>query len=622
MLPKVEEAHYLDKLNKVLIFIDEQRPTQRELREFMQEEEMWDKELLGPDFWDFHQIIREKRYKLGKLASKMLDNRREPAVEKELLFRHILRENELLSKYIFDALNERLHSDAELYRYMTSYVYPGQKIRRPDFLSWLKLVTILGYIRIIGIRYGLTDAGKDAMRWIDQIDVESLLEEERQEEAGEGEDEDEDDEEELAQAVIKATARKPAQAKDEDEDEDEDGDEPGADDAGDEEAPARGSAATDEDEDALTARLAASLGHPSSTPARPTAADAADVDDAPAPPPASAGDDADDDEAARRRFRRRPEPPPLQAAARAKPAPAQPPASSTPAVAPLVVAEEPAPPAAELAVRQPSRRPPSPRELPFGPTQLAENLERLTTWWADFDGRQLRHATDFGLSPLEHELAPQDFLLKLVSLATLVIGDPREADRAGFVNRLDRVRFFPRLMADGGALYPLLLELGHFDDDGGHRLLGENLLTLLRHRERLAAQPDLPARLAALTSGEELLTLLRTVFFDGLPGCEPHWVVREMVLLGLWKAAELRGVAAVPQRPARQAAYRLGLLATAHAGSARELLDAARRIAAVLGPETAFDEPLAHLGRALGCRAACPHVDECPYHCREKLDLP
>jgi len=171
MLPKVEEAHYLDKLNKVLIFIDEQRPTQRELREFMQEEEMWDKELLGPDFWDFHQIIREKRYKLGKLASKMLDNRREPAVEKELLFRHILRENELLSKYIFDALNERLHSDAELYRYMTSYVYPGQKIRRPDFLSWLKLVTILGYIRIIGIRYGLTDAGKDAMRWIDQIDV-------------------------------------------------------------------------------------------------------------------------------------------------------------------------------------------------------------------------------------------------------------------------------------------------------------------------------------------------------------------------------------------------------------------------------------------------------------------
>lgn len=647
MLPRVEEALYMDKLNRLLYFIDEQRPSAREVREFMQEQDIWDREVVNEDFWEFYGVIKEKRFKLGKLGSKLLDARLDGKAEREILFRHVLAENEILAKYVFDALAERLHSDAELYRYLTSYVYPGKKLRRPDFLSYLKLLSVLGYIRVIGIRWALGDAGKEIMKQIEQIDVESLLEEEREEE-GADEEEDDDDEKELAAAIARASKRSRAQDA-----EDEDAAAGAAAQDDDADRPSRGRAsrsAEDEDEEGGGRREeeaeqerrarddaddAEHEGHegrreapderaapPRPAGAQPAAHRAASRDDdeeeppprRPRPEPASEEDEEErrsvttpGREARQEPVRRAPLPP------RAAPAPAVDEELAEPAAA--------SPGPAPLEPRPARRLPPQAATRPFGPSQVAENVERLRAWWAEFEPRQLRRATDFGMSPLEYELQPQAFLLKLCSLATLVVGDPRPADRWGFVNKLERVRFFPRLMADGAELYPLLAELQLFAGEPGHRMLAENLLTLLRHREQLAAQPELPARLASVREGGELIRMLSETFFAGQPGLEAHWVVREMVLLGVWKEPALRGVAAVPQRPARQMAYRLGLLDTPFAATARDVLDAARRITAVLGPETAFDEPLHHLAGELGCRPACPAAESCGYHCRECYDL-
>jgi len=257
----------------------------------------------------------------------------------------------------------------------------------------------------------------------------------------------------------------------------------------------------------------------------------------------------------------------------------------------------------------------------MGPTQVAENLERLRAWWADLEDRQPRRATDYGLGALEYEVSPQAFLLKLLTLAGLVVGDRREADRWQFVNRLDRVRFFPRLATSGQDLYALLSELDFLGGSSSERMLGEHLLTVVRQREVLAGAPELPNELAAMTDGPALVARLRALFFHDLPVPEPHWVVREMVLLGIWRAPSLRAVASVPERVTRQAAHRLGLLESPYASDSDELLAASMSLGAVLGPDLAFDEPVWHLGAQLGCRSGCPHTKGCAYHCRERYDL-
>ena len=55
----------------------------------------------------------------------------------ELLFHRLRDENILLLKYVLEALDVegggRLHSVHELYRMITSYVYPGEYITLPSF---------------------------------------------------------------------------------------------------------------------------------------------------------------------------------------------------------------------------------------------------------------------------------------------------------------------------------------------------------------------------------------------------------------------------------------------------------------------------------------------------------
>jgi hypothetical protein len=95
--------------------------------------------------------------------------------------------NRFLTKYVFEALDVdgggRLHSTHELYRLITSYVYAGEYVTLPNFQSWIKWMAGAGYIRYIGIRWGLSDKGKAEMAKIRMMDVDELLEDEEEEAA-------------------------------------------------------------------------------------------------------------------------------------------------------------------------------------------------------------------------------------------------------------------------------------------------------------------------------------------------------------------------------------------------------------------------------------------------------
>ncbi len=592
VLPGVPEQLYLVKLNKLLYFIDENRPKLRELRMFMQEEDMWDRSAMTDEFWEFYGIQKAKRFRLTKFGIKILDLRTDPDEQKEAFFKYIVRENEILARYVFDALTERLHSDAELYRYITSYVYPGKLIRRPEFINWLKLVSVLEYIRILGIRWALTERGQEAMKWIEKIDVESILEEERMEEEGEEEDEeDEDDEtpEELAARLERVRRRREEDAamaaKDDAEGEDEDDE--GEVDGGMEEPYEDEEEAPYQDEDYEEGDEAPYQGalEPHEDEATPEEEPEEEVEARPAAARRPAGGAL---------------PSPRRKVARA------------PRPAARVVTDLP---------EQVAMLPIPGGERPLSAQLVTENLERLVAWWTEFGERELRRAEDFGLGAMQYDMEPQVFFLKVLSLSRLVITDPRPTDRWGFFNKLERARFFPLLVKDPSQAYGALEESGTFTEGPRARVPGEHLFEIMRFRHVLVGSEGLLDELGAMEDPATLVGRLSELFFDGRPSLEAHWIVREMFTMGLWRHEALRAGCPVPSASTRRMAHRLGLLPSPYASSARDLLDAAARISEFLGPEVGFDEPLHHLAKHLGCRESCPHKAGCPYNCREKLDL-
>jgi len=263
--------------------------------------------------------------------------------------------------------------------------------------------------------------------------------------------------------------------------------------------------------------------------------------------------------------------------------------------------------------------------LPFSPAGLsaeeaiAENLQRIRGWWRTVSPRPLTQAEDFGVMPLAYEAGDKRiFILQVAALATIVAGDPRPADRPGFVNSLNRARFFHRLMEDAADGLVVFEELEWFSADPGHTALAENLFHVLRQRAALAARPELPDELAGAEGASALCALLREHLFGAGAGLEPHWMVRELVRGGIWDAEAVGDAAVVPTRETLEAGYRLGLLDRPDADGPAELLAASATLAGLLGPQDAFGEPFGHLHEHFGCAWGCRYVAGCPFHCREK----
>ena len=186
VLPGADDQSYWPKLRALIEFVDEARPNRRELREFMQDQETWDRDRFEP-FFDLVQVEKQgKRYRLGKVARQLLDAA-DDEQRRLTVVRRIVSENPILIRCMFDALEERLFSDAELWRYLTSHVYPGEHVGGAEFRDWMRWMRLCGVVRVIGIRFGFCAGIDEIKRLVGRIDVEEELMDE------EDDDEDDDD---------------------------------------------------------------------------------------------------------------------------------------------------------------------------------------------------------------------------------------------------------------------------------------------------------------------------------------------------------------------------------------------------------------------------------------------
>lgn len=148
-------------------------------RSYLREQGLWDKSRVETIFslvdvsWDREQVT------FGSLARSIRESHEEDAIQ-DAIFARLRQENGLLVKYVFDALDVenggRLHSDNELYRMITSYVYPGDFITLTSFQSWIHWMAGAGVLKVVGIRWALTERALEVLPAIRSMDVEEILE--------------------------------------------------------------------------------------------------------------------------------------------------------------------------------------------------------------------------------------------------------------------------------------------------------------------------------------------------------------------------------------------------------------------------------------------------------------
>lgn len=212
-LPGTRYDQYIFKLRNILRFLGtEEAKSFKPLRDFLRKQGVWDREKSIRMFDLIDLTWDKKTVKIGKLARQLMEAGSDEQV-KDLLYKRLESENILLVKYVFEALDVeaggRLHSVHELYRMITSYVFPGEYITLPNFQAWMEWMAATGYLKLVGIRWALGERGLEVLPELKGMDVEEILEDLEDEEDGE-DDEEEDDE--VAPAPTPAAAPAPAPA--------------------------------------------------------------------------------------------------------------------------------------------------------------------------------------------------------------------------------------------------------------------------------------------------------------------------------------------------------------------------------------------------------------------------
>ena len=191
-IPNTQPQAYYATIVPVLAEIKRSSPTDKELRQFLKQRNLYDK----GSFERVLEILDIKsvggRFVLGEWAQKMLDAKDEQEF-KEVLARRLYELNPLMMKYCLVAMDTehegRLHSTNELFRMLTSFVYPGKKPILVDFKAYVDWGVSAGLWRMVGVRWGLGDVGKKMLEVVRRLDDDEFLEEER--EALEGREEEE-----------------------------------------------------------------------------------------------------------------------------------------------------------------------------------------------------------------------------------------------------------------------------------------------------------------------------------------------------------------------------------------------------------------------------------------------
>ena len=538
IFPDVREQELLAHANRLIAHVGRTSPSFKELREWLRDANTYDKETTPVLFELLDVVNKGAKVKLGPWAVAH-DALEDEEAQKASLFKRMLDQNTLLVKYVLEALDMegggRLHSTYELHRMLTSYVYPGEHIRLTDFQNWIKWMVASGRIKLIGIRWGLTDLGKEIAPRLRQIDVEEFLEDE----AAEAEDEgDEEEAEAPAPAPAKAAAAAPAKAA----------------------APA-----------------------PAPEPATPAPAPAAKKGKAAAAAAAEGEEELPDlppeappvDEDAFRAYQEQlvaentPEPPvsrvPVAQAASAAVAVPTLPRSI---VTPTSIAEH---ARLEVACLQ---EPPEPAEVI---AQLrAIGRER------GLGGGSLLLAYGLETRMAQNEPARHLFLASL--LARLFAARPDGALATLLVERVGALGPVAILLERPEALAEVLVRWGLAMPDPASQQVRTILLDAVIGGRALAARTDLPTVLAETPTSEMLVGSLTQGLLRGAGPLAVFWLVREMVRVGLWSRPTHTEIAFVPTRAVRLMAYRLRLIESHHATSSARMLEVARRLAALLPP--------------------------------------
>ena len=177
-LPNIQPGELCSTVKKIAQHLQVETPDFRNLRKTLRTWKIWDKEKT-PSFLEFIRVnTSEDTIEPGPFLTYFLEI---PDVRQQntIVFQYLNDLNPLLVKAIFEALDTekdgRIQSTNELYRLITSYVYPGEHLGLPDFQNWVAWMQAAEVLRTIGLRWGLGPVGTAFLEEIRQIDMEELL---------------------------------------------------------------------------------------------------------------------------------------------------------------------------------------------------------------------------------------------------------------------------------------------------------------------------------------------------------------------------------------------------------------------------------------------------------------
>jgi hypothetical protein len=590
-IPGTRFDQYIFKLRMVLGFLTQPGGTKfKGFRDFVRKQNLWDKDKSEVIFSLVDLTWDKKDVKVGKTA-KRLASAHSDAEFQQVLFDRLREQNILLVKYVLEALDVtqggRLHSVHELYRMITSYVYPGAYITLTSFQAWIDWIAASGFIKLVGIRWALSERGQKVVGELRNMDVDEILEDmaddDEETAAAEGDggsDDDEDDAPAPAPAASRSFSPPVAAAKpkappppvdDVDDDEDLFADLPPEPEAPDEEAIAAASKRLGLDDD----------------------------------------DDDDDDDA-----------PPKPAAPKYTP-----PAS----LAGRPKVEAPAPkkvPAAEgKSQRMPSATvaglSPTSGAMVSGPAQMltlgvpmaaatynvvpasalsqadtGELVERVAGFWQLMSDWPSYTAAKLGV---EHDPTAGDLklLIELGVLASLIEGLPPQPQVFAFVQKLRETTFFASL-GHGEGLEDGLDALEKVSQEPWARPLFERLVHARFIARRVGMKIDLLFQMKSAASGRDCVNLVREHVMGPHFVEAPFWVVRELVRLGVLTGAPLKSAVAVPTRDLISSAVMVGIAKGPTLNDFESLLTLSESVSALFGTaDKGYGDALAALPRGL-----------------------
>lgn len=571
-VPKSKPPEYIPAILAMYRYVRDHEPDFKEFKRYLREHDQFDKDT-NDELLEFLQIkvVKNKTTVAGNFLPSLAEKGTLEEQQK-VLFRHLAKKNEILLKYVMDGLAERLYSTNELYRYITSYVYPGDYITLHHFKAWVDWLQASGHIKMIGIRWGLSTLGEEAMSYIKTIDVEDILEESAS--AREDEEEDEDEEsagdddggsswDTIGSPADSAAPREAAEAEE-------------------------GGAAASERESSTAASSTPSTSRAAAAPA---AYDEPRTGYAPAQPPAAGN---------------------VVYASFGEPQVVMPAGVETVQVVVQPIATVPDETPLKL-VRESFEAADAEQEedemtgesgpalvgrleaLRVEEDLVGENLRAVLSWWQGGTRGRILRAVDYGFDKESYEADPAFTVYRLACLAVslfryqgrLNVGKGGEAFAV-----LDQMGFFTNAFKSRKSIDKTLDELFA----GGLSQRPEvfsNLHYFLLLRRSLKELGDAGVRkLAEEESAAQVVGSLWQHLAHHSLHYEVLFVARELHLMQAWPNEALASVGVIPLPRVRENAFRLGFIETPYAADFPSLVGISRRLSRLFGPNEGFEAPL------------------------------